>query len=79
MINIKASLLNMEAYYRSSPYFADIDWKNPPTPPKNIPPRPSAPVRPPTHTLKRCDAISDPRFFAQFAEFVPRTAKKESD
>lgn len=35
----------MEAYYRSSPYFADLDMNNLPPPPPVIPSRPKAPPR----------------------------------
>lgn len=68
----------MEASYRSSPFFADLDMSNLPPPPKDIPPRPPAPkpVRraPP---LRRTYAVRD--VSAPWREEHSPSAKKESD
>ncbi len=66
----------MDASYRNSPFFADIDWSNPPKPPAVIPPRPPAPPRirnPP----RRVNATSDLLAFVKEAHSP--SAKKESD
>ena len=66
----------MEASYRSSPFFADLDMSNPPPPPPVVPPRPKAPPR-------RC---KPPRQYANRTEMLlckkeahSPSAKKESD
>ena len=62
----------MEASYRSSPFFADLDMSNPPPPPPVVPPRPKAPPR-------RC---KPPRQYADrswMKEIHSPSAKKESD
>ena len=62
----------MEASYRGSPFFADLDMSNPPPPPPVVPPRPKAPPR-------RC---KPPRQYAHrecVKEAHSPSAKKESD
>lgn len=66
----------MEASHHSSPFFADIDWSNPPKPPAVVPPRPKAPPRirnPP----RRCNATTN--IFEPVKETSTPSAKKESD
>ena len=67
----------MEEAMRNSPFFADIDWSNPPKAPDNVPPRPEAPLRlrnPPRRTNATWN------LFAPVVEENPSSsAKKETD
>lgn len=67
----------MEEAMRKSPFFADIDWSNPPKAPDNVPPRPKAPPRirnPPRRTNATWDL-----FAPVVEENHSSSAKKETD
>ena len=66
----------MEASYRSSPFFADLDMNDPPRPPPVVPPRPKAPPRirnPPRRTNATWNLL------AFTSDAHEPSAKKESD